>query len=99
MKKLFKFLGIAGIVGVGAVVYQQYKEQQHQKIVSLVLNNIRLYIEEQEDITGSWINTTAQFDSKLNDSVYVGSVMTKNYQYDFVASANTGEILFVEKAI
>lgn len=99
MKKLLKFLGFASVVGASAVLYQHYTEKQHQKIVSLALNNVRLHIEEQEEITGSWIDTTAQFDSTLNEYVFAGAVTTKNNQYDFVASANTGEILLVEKAI
>lgn len=99
MKKLFKFLGLVGIVGASALLYQQYTEKQHQKMVSLALSNVRLQIDELENITGSWVDTTAQFDDSLNDYVFVGAVTTQNHQYDFVASAITGEILLVEKAI
>lgn len=99
MKKLLKFLGFYGVVGASIVLYQQYKDKKHQKIVSLALNNVRLHIEEQENITGSWIDTTPQFDNLLNEYVFAGAVTTEKHQYDFVASATTGEILLVEKAI
>lgn len=99
MKKLLKFLGFAGVVGASALLYQQYTERQHQKMVSKALNNVRLHIEDQEDITGSWIDTTVQLDNTLNEYVFVGAVTTKNHQYNFVASAKTGNILLVQKAI
>lgn len=99
MKKLVKFLGLVGVVGASALLYQHYTDKRHQKIVSLALNNVRLHIEEQEDIIGSWIDTTAQFDNTLNEYVFAGAITTKKYQYDFVASADTGEILLVERAI
>lgn len=99
MKKLFKFVGLIGVVGASALLYQNYMDKEHQKIVSLALNNARLHIEEQEEIIGSWIDTTVQFDDALNEYVFTGEITTKNNQYNFVSSAHTGQILLIEKII
>lgn len=98
MKKAVKWLLGAGIVVAGVTAYQKQKDQEKHDMCQRALTHARERV-AGEHIVGTWINMTKEESNIFGCYVVTGGVTTQQQTYDFVADAQTGDILSFEQQI
>lgn len=96
MKKTAKWALGLFIIAAGVVSCYKHKRDKQEIMIAQSLENARALIDNEQSITGTWIDTTPQFDTITQKAVYVGAILTEDVQYDFIADTKTGDILFFE---
>lgn len=97
MKKLMSYVLSASFIACVGVTYVKHLKDKKQVVVKTALRNAKAKL-SGESIVGSWIDSTDQLDTLTRERVYVGAITTERSQFDFIANAQTGEIIYFEKA-
>ncbi|MBS4761314.1 hypothetical protein KG089_01160 [Carnobacteriaceae bacterium zg-ZUI252] len=98
MKKTTKVILSLSAIALATMGYAKHVHDHKHEVIEKALHNAKLQLDADEAITGSFIDTTHQIDSLTNEKVFVGAIMTAKKQFDFIASAVTGEILYFEES-
>lgn len=98
MKRAVKLLLGAGVVFAGVAAYQKQKDQERHDMCQRALQHAKERV-VHEHIVGTWINMTKEASHVFGCDVVSGGVTTQRQTYDFIADAQTGDILSFEQQI
>lgn len=98
MKKITKLvIGTLGALSV-AVAVKKHQEDKNKRCIECALNNAKAKLTD-ECVTGSWVEVTPIKSDDSTKDVIVGGVMSDVATYDFVADAQSGQIISFEKQV